>query len=260
MHPLSSENSRNSDELKFHLFTPVDYFFSREKHLYQAIKNIFGFYPRNIFLYRLAFLHKSAGEATLHGTKINNERLEFLGDAILDAIIADYLFKTFPTKDEGFLTEMRAKIVSRVQLNKLSQKLGLEKLIRLDSNSNNIYRSSQGDAFEALVGAMYLDRGYNFTRYILLERIIKHYFNINELVNLEVNFKSRMIEWAQKEKKQLAFSVLNETGSGYKKQYIIEILVDNIPVSRGQDFSIKGAEQNAAEKAWNKLTKENPES
>ena len=244
--------------MKFFISAPVRYFFSRDKKLYQAIKNIFGFYPRNIFLYRLAFLHKSAGEESLKGIKINNERLEFLGDAILDAITADYLFKTFPTKDEGFLTEMRSKIVSRVQLNKLSQKLGLEKLIRLDSTSSNIYRSFQGDAFEALIGAMYLDRGYNFTRYIILERIIKHYFDINELVNLESNFKSRIIEWAQKEKKQLTFSVINETGTGYKKQYIIEILVDNISISRGQDYSIKGAEQNAAEKAWNKLTKENP--
>ncbi len=242
--------------MRFHIFAPAGHLFSREKHLYQAIRNIFGFYPHNIFLYRLAFLHKSAGEENLHGIRINNERLEFLGDAILDAVVADYLFKTFPTKDEGFLTEMRSKIVSRVQLNKLSQKLGLEKLIRLDPNSNNIYRSSQGDAFEALIGAMYLDRGYRFTRFILLEKIIKHYFNINELVNLEVNFKSRMIEWAQKERKQLTFSVLKETGSGYRKQYIIDLLVDNIPLSRGQDFSIKGAEQNAAEKAWNKLTKE----
>ncbi len=259
MHPLSSENSRNSDDLKFRIFAPVSYFFSRDKHLYQAIKNIFGFYPRNIFLYRLAFLHRSAKESSIHGIKINNERLEFLGDAILDSVIADYLFRTFPTKDEGFLTEMRSKIVSRVQLNKLSQKLGLEKLIRLDSTSNNIYRSFQGDAFEALVGAMYLDRGYSFTRHILLERIIRYYFNINELVTQEVNFKSRIIEWAQKEKKQLIFSVVEETGSGYKKQYIIEILIDNVPVSRGQDFYIKGAEQNAAEKAWNKLTKENSE-
>jgi len=259
MLPLSSENSRNSGTLRSQLFAPVRYYFSSEKPLYQAIKNIFGFYPRNIFLYRLAFLHKSAGEESLRGTKINNERLEFLGDAILDAITADYLFKTFPTKDEGFLTEMRSKIVSRVQLNKLSQKLGLEKLIRLDSSSSNIYRSSQGDAFEALIGAIYLDRGYSFTRHILLERIIKHYFDINELVNQEWNFKSLMIEWAQKEKKQLTFSVIEETGSGYKKQYIIEILVDNIPLSRGQDFSIKGAEQNAAEKAWNKLSeKANP--
>jgi ribonuclease III len=252
----SSENSRNRDLLRIHWFAPVRYYFSLDKQLYQAIKNIFGFYPRNIFLYRLAFLHKSAGEESLKGVKINNERLEFLGDAILDAITADFLFKTFPTKDEGFLTEMRSKIVSRVQLNKLSQKLGLEKLIRLDSNSSNIYRSSQGDAFEALIGAMYLDRGYSFTRRILLDRIIKLYFDINELVNQEWNFKSLMIEWAQKEKKQITFSVVEETGSGYKKQYIIEILLDNVALSRGQDFSIKGAEQNAAEKAWNKMTKD----
>ena len=256
MPPLFSGNLRNKVALKFHLFAPVHYLFSHDKPLYQAIKNIFGFYPRNIFLYRLAFLHKSAGEETVRGNRINNERLEFLGDAILDAIIADYLFKTFPTKDEGFLTEMRSKIVSRVQLNKLSQKLGLEKLIRLDSNSSNIYRSFQGDAFEALIGAMYLDMGYNFTRFIILERIIKHYFNINELVNQELNFKSRMIEWAQKGKKQLIFSVVDETGTGYKKQYIIEILVDNLPLSRGQDFSIKGAEQSAAEKAWLKINSE----
>jgi ribonuclease-3 len=255
MPPLSSENSRNRDPLRIQLIAPVRYFFSRDKHLYQAIKNIFGFYPRNIFLYRLAFLHRSAGDETLRGIKINNERLEFLGDAILDAITADYLFRTFPTKDEGFLTEMRSKIVSRAQLNKLSQKLGLEQLIRLDTGSSNIYRSCQGDALEALIGAMYLDRGYSFTRNILLERIIKHYFDINELVNQEWNFKSLMIEWAQKEKKQLSFNVVEETGTGYRKQYIIEILVDNLPVGRGQDFSIKGAEQNAAEKAWNKMTK-----
>jgi ribonuclease-3 len=238
--------------LNFPLFAPVRYFFSREKLLYQAIKNIFGFYPRNIFLYRLAFLHKSAGEESLRGIKINNERLEFLGDAILDAITADYLFRTFPTKDEGFLTE----IVSRVQLNKLSLKLGLEKLVRLDSSSSNIYRSFQGDAFEALVGAMYLDRGYTFTRHILLERVIKHYFDINDLVNQELNYKSRMIEWAQKERKQLTFSVIEEIGSGYKKQYIVEVMVDNVPLSRGQDFSIKGAEQIAAEKAWAKLSEQ----
>jgi ribonuclease III len=242
--------------LRFTSIAPVRYFFSHDKKLYHAINNIFGFYPRNIFLYRLAFLHKSAGEESLKGTKINNERLEFLGDAILDAITADYLFKTFPTKDEGFLTEMRSKIVSRVQLNKLSHKLGLEKLIRLDPGSNNLYRSFQGDALEALIGAMYLDKGYDFTKYILLERIIKHYFDINELVNLESNFKSRVIEWAQKEKKQLLFSIVEEIGSGYKKQYIIEILVDNIPLSRGQDFSIKSAEQNAAMKAWAKITGE----
>ena len=242
--------------MKFHLIVPVRYFFSREKALFLAIKNLFGFYPKNVFLYKLAFLHKSAGSESLHGSKINNERLEFLGDAVLDAITADYLFKTFPTKDEGFLTEMRSKIVNRSQLNKLSQKLGLENLIKVDSSSSNIYRSFHGDALEALIGAMYIDKGYNFTRDVLLERIIKRHFDIHDLVNLEMNFKSRMIEWAQKEKKQLIFSVAGEVGTGYQKQYIIEILIDNQPFTRGQDYSIKGAEQNASEKAWNKLPKE----
>jgi ribonuclease-3 len=233
---------------------PVRYYFSKDKQLYQAIKNIFGFYPRNIFLFRLACLHRSAGEETLQGTKINNERLEFLGDAILNSITADYLFKTFPTKDEGFLTEMRSKIVSRAQLKKLSYKLGLENLVKVDPSSNNIYRSFQGDAFEAIIGAIYLDRGYSFTQHIILERIIRHYYDINELVNQGMNFKSRMIEWAQKERKQFSFSVVEEVGTGYKKQYIIELLIDDHPVARGQDYSIKGAEQVAAEKAWIKLS------
>jgi ribonuclease III len=239
--------------LAFLNFKPVRFYFSSDKQLYYSIKNIFGFYPGNIFLYKLAFLHKSAGAEIVQGVKINNERLEFLGDAILDAITADYLFKTFPLKDEGFLTEMRSKIVSRAQLNKLSQKLGMEKLIQLDHNSMNQYRSMQGDAFEALIGAIYLDKGYEFTKNVLLERIIKQYFDIDELINHEVNFKSRMIEWAQKEKKRIVFQIVRETGSGYKKQYIVELLVDDTSISQGQDYSIKGAEQLASEKAWTKL-------
>jgi len=240
--------------LAFLNFRPVRYYLSSDRHLYNSIKNIFGFYPGNIFLYKLAFLHRSAGSEIIQGVRLNNERLEFLGDAILDAITADYLFKTFPLKDEGFLTEMRSKIVSRAQLNKLSMKLGMEKLIQLDQNSSNQYRSMQGDAFEALIGAIYLDKGYDFTKKVLVERIIKHYYNIDELISQEVNFKSRMIEWAQKEKKRIAFQVLQETGSGFKKQYIVELLIDDSPLSQGQDFSIKGAEQLASEKAWIKLT------
>ena len=240
--------------MAFLIFKPVRFYFSSDRHLYTSIKNIFGFYPGNIFLYKLAFLHRSAGSEVIQGMKVNNERLEYLGDAILDAVIADYLFKTFPLKDEGFLTEMRSKIVSRSQLNKLSQKLGMEKLILLDQNSSNQYRSMPGDAFEALIGAIYLDKGYDFVKKVLLERIIKHYYNLDELIIQEVNFKSRMIEWAQKEKKRIVFQVVNETGTGYKKQYIVQLLVDDNPLSQGQDYSIKGAEQLASEKAWTKLT------
>lgn len=214
----------------------------------------------NIFLYKLAFVHRSAGTETCVGSKINNERLEFLGDAVLDAVIADYLFKTFPVKDEGFLTEMRSKIVSRASLNKLAQRLGLESLIQLEANSSNVYRSFQGDAFEALIGAMYLDKGFRFTRHILLERVIRQFFNIDELVSLESNFKSRMIEWSQKEKKQVTFVVTDEIGTGYRKQYVVDVLVEGISLAQGRDYSIKGAEQNASEKAWAKLNLEAPAS
>ena len=242
--------------MSFNFLRPVRYYFSSEKPLYQAIKNIFGFWPDNIFLYKLAFIHKSAGLDTLRGVRVNNERLEFLGDAVLDTVVADYLFRTFPLKDEGFLTEMRSKIVSRVQLNKLSQKLGLETLIRIDAGSSGTFRSIKGDAFEALIGAIYLDKGYHFTRTVLLEKVIKNYFNINDLVAQELNYKSRMIEWSQKEKKYLAFNMIHETGSGYQKQYVVEILVDGIVLGQGQDYSIKGAEQSAAEKAWSKIISE----
>ncbi|MCX6249632.1 MAG: ribonuclease III [Bacteroidetes bacterium] len=237
-------------------FNPVRYYFSADKQLYGAIKNIFGFYPGNMFLYKLAFLHKSVSVEVFHGMKINNERLEFLGDAILDAVTADYLFKTFPLKDEGFLTEMRSKIVSRIQLNKLAQKLGLNDLIQFDAASTGQLRSFQGDALEAFIGALYLDKGYRFTRKILLNRIIKNYFNINELVNQEMNFKSKILEWCQKQRKPIIFAVVDEIGSGYKKQYIVELQIDDVSIAQGQDYSIKGAEQLASEKGWTKLQEE----
>ncbi|MEI7896187.1 MAG: ribonuclease III [bacterium] len=242
--------------MRFRPSKPVGIEFSSDKQLKQAIKSILGYKPGNIYLYHLAFLHKSATQETLSGIRINNERLEFLGDAILDAVAADYLFKTFPTRDEGFLTEMRSKIVSRAMLNKLSQKMGIDQFIQLDGASSGTSRSFKGDAFEALIGAMYLDKGYDFTRKTILDRIISRYFDMDELVNQEVNFKSKIIEWSQREKKQLQFQVLQEVGSGYKKQYVVEVLVDGEPVARGQDYSIKGAEQNSAEKAWQKINGE----
>jgi len=225
---------------------------SADRQLSASIKNIFGFKPGNLALYKLAFLHKSAGQEVVGGIKVNNERLEFLGDAILDAVTADFLFKTFPTRDEGFLTEMRSKIVSRTQLNKLSFKLGLDQLIQLD-DSNGLFRSYRGDAFEAFIGAIYLDKGYEFSRKFLLERIIKSYFDLDELVRQELNYKSKIIEWAQKERKNLQFIVVDEVGNGYKKQYIVEVVIDDTPLARSQHYSIKGAEQLASEKAWKQI-------
>ena len=232
---------------------PVKAFFSSDKELYDAIRNIFGFYPSNIFLYKLAFRHKSVAEESYNGVKISNERLEYLGDAILGAIVADYLFKIFPYKDEGFLTEMRSKIVSRVSLNKLSQKLGIDKLIQSNQDSKSTYRSMKGDAFEAFVGAMYLDKGYEYSRKIIVNHIINYHFDIDSLENIDTNFKSKLIEWAQKEKKSVEFNVVDEVGSGYNKQYVVEIQIEKKPMGKGQDFSIKSAEQNASEKTWKML-------
>ena len=135
--------------------------------------------------------------------------------------------------------------------------MGIDQLIQLDGSSTGTFRSFKGDAFEALIGAIYLDKGYDFTRKIILDRIIRNYFNMDELVLQEVNFKSKIIEWAQREKRQTQFNVVDEVGSGYKKQYIVELWLDGEAIARGQDYSIKGAEQNAAEKSWQKINGEN---
>lgn len=231
---------------------PIRFYFSKEKQLYHAIKNIFGFYPENIFLYKLAFTHKSQAE-TYNGIKISNERLEFLGDTVLSTVVADYLFRIFPYKDEGFLTEMRSRIVSRAQLNKLSLKLGLDKLIIHTPNTTSVFRSIKGDVFEAIIGAIYLDKGFEFTKNVLINRVVKNHFDMVELANTDLNYKSKLIAWTQKEKKTIEFVVVNEIGSGYSKQYVVDVKIDEEPLGRGQDYSIKGAEQNASMKAVEKL-------
>ena len=235
---------------------PVKAYFSDDKELFNAIKNIFGYFPGNIYLYKLALRHKSASKEESHGLKISNERLEYLGDAILGAIVADYLFKIFPFKDEGFLTQMRSKIVSRSQLNKLSRKLGLHNLIEVQSIENNHYRSINGDAFEAFVGAMYIDKGYEFSKKIIIDHVIKIGYNIDELESTDFNFKSKLIEWSQKNKSEMEFRVVGEEGSGYNKQYVVQIYINDKAYKKGYDYSIKGAEQNAAEKTWKVIEKD----
>ena len=201
----------------------------------------------------LALCHKSTPQKYFPGQNLNNERLEYLGDAVLSSVIADYLYKKFPYKDEGFLTEMRSRIVSRSRLNKLALKMGFDKLIFEEGDYRNPSKSVFGDTFEAIIGAIYLDRGYHFTRKIILHRIIDVHLDIEEIEKTETNFKSRIIEYAQHEKKSIEFKVTAEVGEGYKKQYIVELSIDNEIVSRGQDYSIKGAEQVAAERACEKL-------
>jgi ribonuclease-3 len=225
---------------------------SSGKDLNRSIRNIFGFKPGNLHLYRLAFRHKSANK-DVNGIKINNERLEYLGDAILGSVIAEYLFKKFPYKGEGFLTEMRSKIVCRSNLDKLSRKLGIDRMIESSADTKSAAKSIRGDAFEAFIGALYLDKGYAFTRKVIIRRIVNMHIDIDTLEHLDTNFKSKLIEWAQKEKKEVEFMVISEKSEKNKNQYEVEVYVDEDPVSRGIDFSIKGAEKIAAEKACNVL-------
>lgn len=227
---------------------PFSGLFSSDRKLSASIRNIFGFYPGNIFLFQLAFRHKSASREIVNGLRMSNERLEYLGDAVLSSIIADYLFKKFPYKDEGFLTEMRARIVSRSQLNRLSKKLGLDKLIQ-SGLSLNQGKSLHGNAFEAFVGALYLDKGYKYARKIVIKRVIDIHLDIEKIENEDHNYKSQLIEWSQKQKKPLEFRLAEEIGNGFSKQYLVEVKINEKVYSTGRDYSIKGAEQLAAEKA-----------
>lgn len=186
---------------------------------------------------------------------MSNERLEYLGDAVLSSIIADFLFKKFPYKEEGFLTEMRARIVSRSQLNKLSKKLGLGQMIKSGLTVNQ-GKSLHGDAFEAFVGALYLDKGYNFTRRIVIKRVIDIHLDIEKIENEDHNYKSQLIEWSQKEKIPIEFKQVEEIGNGYSKQYVVEVKINSKVYASGRDYSIKGAEQLAAEKAIEILSTE----
>ena len=239
----------------FPLSRPKD---PKDKELYDYIHGIFGFYPKNIVLYRVAFTHKSMSESIGH-YHVSNERMEYLGDAVLSLAVADYLFHTYPTQAEGFLTEKRSRIVSRVSLNKLSQKLGFESYIRHAPDMSNNARSVGGNAFEALIGAIYLDRGFEFAKRVIIERILKVHVDMDEMLNTDINFKSKLLEWSQKRKKKLEFRLVDESGEAHRKLYHVQIFIDEKPYDDAIDRSIRGAEQLAAEKTYHALTEKEKE-
>lgn len=232
------------------------YQLSKNKHLSEYIKNILGFYPRNVALYELAFTHKSVSE-TIGKNVLSNERLEYLGDAVLEIVVADYLFRLYPTEQEGFLTEMRSRIVSRSSLNKLSMKLGFDDYIKHAPGNNTGFRQAGGNAFEALMGAIYLDRGFNFAKRVIINRIIKVHIDLDQLQQTDVNFKSKLLEWSQKTRKHVEFRMLEEKLENHSKLYVVQAFVDGEPYGKASNYSIKGAEQLAAEKTWNMLFDEN---
>ena len=221
-----------------------------EKALSDYIHNVFGFRPKNISLYQLAFTHKSKSTERVGGFHVSNERLEYLGDAVLGAAVADFLFRTYPTQAEGFLTEMRSRIVSRVSLNRLSQKLGFEEFINYvpENGETHGFHSLGGNTFEALMGSIYLDRGFEFTKNIIINRIIHIYIDMEQLCETEVNFKSKLLEWSQKQKKKLEFRLLDEQMESHRKVYHVQVFLNGVAYAEAIDYSIKKAEQQAAEK------------
>lgn len=235
----------------------LDFFSSdpKDKKLRNAVEHIIGDKPSNLTLYRLAFMHSSVSkESNVGGYKESNERLEFLGDSVLGMITAEYLFKKFPFKDEGFLTEIRSRMVSRESLNVVARKIGLDKLVEYDGNRKTVLArtSMYGDALEALIGAIYIDKGFRFTKKFVIKSILTQHFDIDTVVSNNPNFKSIIIEWAQREGKQIRFDI-SEEGSKHNKEFTAVIYVDEESFSMGQGYSKKKAEQTASMKACEKL-------
>ncbi|MFI5162720.1 MAG: ribonuclease III [Sphingobacteriales bacterium] len=231
-------------------------YLSPNRKYVKSLKNLLGFVPGNLSLYRLAFRHKSVAQSIKKGVKNSNERLEFLGDAVLGSVVAEVLFKLYPFEDEGFLTELRSKIVNRVNLNQLARKLGFEQLIQYDNRMVNSTRQSSllGDAFEALVGAVYLDKGYDFTKNFLVNHIIKSHIDIHRLEQTETNFKSKLIEWCQRHGKDITFELIDNKEGESNKLFTVQASIDGEIMGTGKEFNKKNAEKLAAEKACEALT------
>ena len=229
----------------------LNYFSKSDKHFSDTVKKVVGFRPRNNKLYRLALVHSSAAKVDAKGYKHSTERLEYLGDAVLDLVVAEYLFKKFPYRDEGFLTDIRSRIVNRESLNELAKKIGLNRLVIYDKKrgKTQTYKSIMGDALEAFIGAVYLDKGYKFTREFILDKLITSNFDLTKLIEEDPNYKSRIIEWAQKNNKTIRFEIVEIEEKERQKEFTAQIIVDDKPVSTGHGLSKKKAEQNAARKS-----------
>jgi ribonuclease-3 len=230
-------------------------YLSPNRKYVKSLKNLLGFVPGNLSLYRLAFRHKSVAQAVKKGIKNSNERLEFLGDAVLGSVVAEVLFKLYPYEDEGFLTELRSKIVNRGNLNQLARKLGFDQLIQYDNRMVNSTRQGSllGDAFEALIGAIYLDKGYDFTKNFLINHIIKSHIDIHKLEQTETNFKSKLIEWCQRHGKDITFELIENKEGESNKLFTVQAIIDGEIMGAGKEFNKKNAEKLAAEKACEAL-------
>ena len=206
-----------------------------------------GFTPAYLNLFKLAFYHKSTFSAGDYAIS-NNERLEFLGDAVLSTIVAEYLFTKYPNSDEGFLTKMRSKIVKRQSLDEIADRMGLD-LFLTNYNQTRLSKSMLGNALEALVGAIYIEVGYNRTKHYVIRRILRRYLNIHELESFDDNYKSQLLEWCQKNGRQIDYKVLAKYKSDKRDKFKVAVYVDGKKVGTADDFNKKSAEQLASERA-----------
>ncbi len=255
---IYEENVLNAMTWVYDIIDRIKLPFRKEKELFSKLYGILGFYPHDISLYKQALLHKSVGRRNEKGRPLNNERLEFLGDAILDAVVGDIVFRHFEGKREGFLTNTRSKLVSRTTLGKLAQEMGIAQLIKSadHSTSHNSYKN--GNAFEALVGAVYLDRGYDACMHFMEKRILAQVINIDKVAYKEVNFKSKLLEWSQKNRVKLEFRDLEQskdenTGSPI---FTIQVFIEGLKGCKGTGYSKKESQQNASKETLQRLRRE----
>ena len=218
------------------------------------LKKILGFTPGNLELYEIAFIHRSATFTLSDGKKVNNERLEYLGDAVLDAILSDYLFEKFPEANEGFLTKIRSRIVNRDVLNQLAISIGINKILISKINSSHLTKNLYGDAFEALIGSVFLDKGFKRTKKIFIKNVLNKYLDLSVIVKTDTDYKSLVFEWVQKNKLNLIFTYNEEYDFNLKKSIFSTILfIDKQEFGAGHGSSKKEAEQEAAGQAWKRL-------
>jgi len=215
-----------------------------------ALVKILGFNPKNLSIYEKAFTHSSVKKFNSQGKPINYERLEFLGDAVISTVIAEFLFKKAPFGDEGYLTKMRSKIVSRVYLNEIGKNLNLIQFIKSAVNENRFGDNIYGNVFEALIGAIYVDRGFKYCVDFIHNKLINPYININKLEQKITSYKSLIIEWCQKEKKEINFDIFEDSGNEQVKHYSVKLYIDGNFIAKGRDTSKKKAEENAAQRSY----------
>ena len=237
------------------IFNRISYFFSPHKQFILQLEHLLGYYPRHLPYYRQALMHRSNPKEVID----NNERLEFLGDAILGAIIADYLFKKYPYQPEGYLTELRSKIVRRETMNNVAMRMGINKLVTYNKNDQGLARSHIfGNALEALIGAVFLDQGFENTRKFVIFQLVKKYIDLDTMESTDSNYKNQFLSWAQKQNYTITFETLEEKQEGTRRLFTVGIMLNGKLYESGTGYNKKDAGQVASQKALEKTKEKLP--